>query len=180
MLSSALCEKCGQEPRYIYPNGRVFSLGRNCKNSINREGYAKNLLEQRERSRVKSITYRKNHAEELSRSSREYYAKHRNIPEFMRKNVLNNLRWVSRNKQKSLSIKADYRARKRNAFVESIDRSIVFEVNMGLCGICGEFVDPSDFAVDHIIPLSRGGLHAYNNVQLTHVSCNLEKGSRIY
>ena len=46
-----------------------------------------------------------------------------------------------------------------------------------LCGICGEFVYGA-FDVDHIIPVSRGGLHTQSNLQLTHSRCNRIKGAR--
>lgn len=31
--------------------------------------------------------------------------------------------------------------------------------------------------IDHIIPLSKGGLHSWNNIQLAHLSCNSSKGA---
>jgi len=55
----------------------------------------------------------------------------------------------------------------------------------GICQICGEPVDSYDIkgghirrlypTVDHIIPLSRGGSHTWENVQLAHMSCNAGK-----
>ena len=30
-------------------------------------------------------------------------------------------------------------------------------------------------SLDHIIPLSQGGTHTYNNVQLAHFLCNISK-----
>lgn len=56
----------------------------------------------------------------------------------------------------------------------------------GKCGICGEQIradlawpDPRSKSRDHILPLSRGGAHSQENVQWTHLECNLRKGSRI-
>lgn len=47
-----------------------------------------------------------------------------------------------------------------------------------ICGICGNQIDSFDeMHVDHIIPLSRGGKDILANLQLTHVKCNLKKGS---
>jgi 5-methylcytosine-specific restriction endonuclease McrA len=69
-------------------------------------------------------------------------------------------------------------ARKRGASkAEYIDRTIVFERDEGICGICGGEADASDFHVDHVIPLSRGGEHTYTNVQVAHPLCNQRKGS---
>ena len=46
----------------------------------------------------------------------------------------------------------------------------------GKCGICGKPFN--EFHIDHIIPLSRGGSNTIGNLQLTHSTCNLKKGSK--
>lgn len=56
---------------------------------------------------------------------------------------------------------------------------IVLELADGVCGICGEDVDPLDFHVDHIIPLARGGEHSYDNTQPACPPCNLRKGAKL-
>lgn len=71
------------------------------------------------------------------------------------------------------------RARKKNAFVETVDHKVVFERSEGICGICHMPVEETDFHVDHIIPLSRGGEHSYVNVQAAHPFCNISKGNKI-
>lgn len=55
----------------------------------------------------------------------------------------------------------------------------------GVCGICGEHVDqslksphPESASIDHIIPISKGGSHTWENVQLAHMICNSKKGNR--
>lgn len=55
-----------------------------------------------------------------------------------------------------------------------------------ICGLCGEPVspdvawpDPLSPSVDHIVPLSKGGGHTVENVQLTHLQCNVRKGDRV-
>jgi hypothetical protein len=62
--------------------------------------------------------------------------------------------------------------------VELVDRLAVFERDKGICQICHWPVEYDDYHLDHIIPLSKGGSHTYNNVQVTHGHCNLEKGDR--
>ncbi|MCA1571257.1 MAG: HNH endonuclease [Chloroflexi bacterium] len=64
-------------------------------------------------------------------------------------------------------------------FVEHVEAVIVLELHDGVCGICGEDVDPFHFHVDHILPLARGGLHCYENCQPAHPICNLRKGASI-
>lgn len=55
------------------------------------------------------------------------------------------------------------------------------------CAICGEMCDLSDRgyskysgpmypSIDHIVPMSKGGGHVWNNVQVAHIICNSEKG----
>ena len=71
------------------------------------------------------------------------------------------------------------RARKlRATYIEHVDPLVVLELYDGVCGICGEDVDPFDYHVDHIVPLSKGGFHSLTNSQPAHPSCNLRKGSK--
>ena len=46
-----------------------------------------------------------------------------------------------------------------------------------ICGICGEpITNMKDCTIDHIIPISKGGLTTLENCQLAHQRCNLMKG----
>lgn len=65
-----------------------------------------------------------------------------------------------------------------DAFVEYVHPLVVLELHDGMCGICGDDVDPSDFHVDHIEPLAKGGEHSYLNTQPAHPRCNMSKGAR--
>ncbi len=47
-----------------------------------------------------------------------------------------------------------------------------------ICGICGLEIE-GKFHVDHKKPLSKGGLHAVDNLQLAHPVCNLRKHNKI-
>ena len=72
------------------------------------------------------------------------------------------------------------RARKSGAArTEHVDSLVVLESHNYICEICGESVDPLDFHVDHIVPLSRGGDHSYANTQPAHPFCNISKGSKL-
>lgn len=70
------------------------------------------------------------------------------------------------------------RAMKLSAFVENVQRKIVYEMHGGGCGVCKKFIE-GDFHIDHIVPLSRGGLHSYANTQPAHPSCNLRKHNKL-
>ena len=46
------------------------------------------------------------------------------------------------------------------------------------CGICGKVIESMDEAtIDHIVPISKGGMHSPKNMQLAHASCNSAKGN---
>ena len=59
----------------------------------------------------------------------------------------------------------------------------------GICKICGKPVNKASFngkgcgqlypTIDHIIPLSKGGGHTWDNVQLAHLGCNSTKGDNV-
>lgn len=69
------------------------------------------------------------------------------------------------------------KARKRgNGPIEKINPFVVYERDNGLCHLCGEPVPPEDASLDHVIPISRGGPHTYENVALSHLICNLRRG----
>jgi 5-methylcytosine-specific restriction endonuclease McrA len=64
-----------------------------------------------------------------------------------------------------------------------IDRRAVWGRDEGCCRIklvCnGDFVPFEKMHLDHVIPLTRGGLHCYYNVQTGCAPCNLSKSNRI-
>jgi 5-methylcytosine-specific restriction endonuclease McrA len=49
-----------------------------------------------------------------------------------------------------------------------------------LCALCGEpILTMKEASIDHVIPLSKGGVHGPNNMQLAHVVCNQKKGAEM-
>jgi 5-methylcytosine-specific restriction endonuclease McrA len=70
-------------------------------------------------------------------------------------------------------------ARLRAGFVETVRRSVVYSKHGGICGICELPVDRSDFQVDHIVPLAKGGQHSYANTQPAHPLCNARKHAQV-
>jgi|TARA_B110000908_G_C9870492_1_gene278135 5-methylcytosine-specific restriction endonuclease McrA len=65
---------------------------------------------------------------------------------------------------------ADRRARQLNQTPPTADNQIIKEIYLNC---------PKDFEVDHIIPLSRGGLHHQDNLQYLTPLENKRKGNRI-
>lgn len=71
----------------------------------------------------------------------------------------------------------------RNGKVNYVE---IHERDKWVCQICGDKIEghydcknPLSLTYDHRIPLSRGGLHSTQNLQMTHLICNTQKGNRI-
>lgn len=88
-------------------------------------------------------------------------------------------RWAKSNpdKVKALNLKRRYLI--QNSRLETVSRQAVWLRDGGTCQICGIEADFSNWDLDHIFPLSRGGSHSYDNVQLSHPLCNKKKGDSI-
>ncbi len=70
------------------------------------------------------------------------------------------------------------RARRLGIPWDTVDLRHVYAKTGGMCGICRQPVGIDEFAVDHIIPTSRGGPHVLENLQPVHQGCNSRKGNR--
>lgn len=71
-------------------------------------------------------------------------------------------------------------AMKRNApRVERIDRTLVIARDKGICYLCGGKPIGWQLTLDHVVPLSRGGSHTYDNLRVACRSCNSSKRARI-
>jgi len=77
------------------------------------------------------------------------------------------------------------RALIRGSQVEKFTDLEVFEEDDYICQLCFEPIDPflrnhhpEMASLDHIKPISKGGSHTRDNVQTSHLVCNLRKGNR--
>ena len=52
------------------------------------------------------------------------------------------------------------------------ERSAVYTKTEGHCAICGKFVPYTEFTVDHIVPLAKGGSNDLSNLQCACGVCN--------
>lgn len=94
------------------------------------------------------------------------------------------------------SIGKDKRIKKKKAVI--IDRGItlekLYEKDNGICWLCGCQCDWEDYKItpdgafvvgknypseDHVVPLSKGGKHSWDNVKLAHHYCNTLKGDKV-
>lgn len=74
---------------------------------------------------------------------------------------------------------------RRAVFVEPVPLGYLLERDRGTCQLCGGRVstgkrwpDPASPSIDHIVPVSLGGVHEKANTQLAHLGCNMSKGNR--
>lgn len=182
------CSRCREEKpltafgkRPSRPSG-IKSQCKACEAAAAREYRVANPERQRE---IKRRSYLK-HREQVLEYSRRWTAEH---PDHVRarnkKYRLENpelvalamRRWQVANPERVREIEASRRARKLDAWVEDVDRQAVYERDGGKCHICGGVVSRDDFNLDHLIPLSRGGEHSYQNVALAHPRCNFSRGA---
>lgn len=93
--------------------------------------------------------------------------------------------WKRRNPEKVRDHNHRRRALKAGTAYGTIDLDALWDSCGGACPDCGiaisreaAWLDPRFASVDHIIPLSRGGIHAQGNLRYTCLPCNLRKGAR--
>lgn len=77
-----------------------------------------------------------------------------------------NAKWYARKRARSNGFEIEY---------ELVFYDLVYFRDSGKCGICGKDVEFDLGTLDHIIPVTKGGSHTYDNVQLAHQPCNREK-----
>jgi 5-methylcytosine-specific restriction endonuclease McrA len=162
------CRKCGVvQPLVAYPCDKRSTDGR--------------CSECRECRRERNRGYRERNPD----SHREYLARRRaQDPEGERERKrlaiaayrAANIDYV---RLKRRTYEAARKARKLAQWDEHVDPMVVFERDHGVCGICGHPVALTEFQVDHVVPLSRGGRHGYANVRVAHGLCNRVKKNRL-
>ena len=112
-------------------------------------------------------------AEKVKAGKRASYARHR-------EKVLKQQREYNKaNPQKRLEHEMRRRARMRNTTVEPVDYAQILKDSKGVCGICRKPLDLFGMHFDHIIPLSKGGTHTKDNIQVAHAHCNIVKGVKV-
>ena len=92
----------------------------------------------------------------------------------------------------------DERIKNQSNIDKDISLTALYERDGGVCWLCGDVCDWEDCderisasgkkyvatgrmypTVDHVVPLSKGGTHTWDNVKLAHKSCNISKKDKI-
>ena len=99
---------------------------------------------------------------------------------------VNDKRWRDDNSDKVRVWFAEFKAKQLGLPSEKYTFDQVIEKSDGFCGVC---LDPVDLtlehpdlqrrSLDHIIPYDRGGPNYLSNVQLSHLSCNVRKNTKL-
>jgi HNH endonuclease len=65
--------------------------------------------------------------------------------------------------------------------LKKLERQLVFDRAMGCCEycLCQDGISPTGFSIEHIIPLSKGGTFALDNLALACQECNNHKYTAI-
>ena len=150
--------------------------------------YRENNLEA---SRSRTLKWAREHRDHLNSYSRKIY---RERPEVRAKVVQYSLRFVKNNPEKVRSIKSAWKKRnplngresamRRHALIkttqtEKVDYRQIIKTFGMVCHICGTVVTKENLHFDHVIPLSKGGPHTFQNIRPSHATCNLEKRAKI-
>lgn len=185
------CARCGQEkPVSDFGNMKrnkdgLHSYCRGCVRIANRESYARHAGERR----AYANQYRVDNLDTVKGRQAEYRARpesrekavqvsrqwRRDNPVRSRAAVVD---WLSRNPGKAAKYTKTYQTRKTDAFVEQVELAVLLERHGVWCYLCESSIGPDEsIDMDHVHPLSKGGLHCYDNVRPTHASCNRSKNN---
>lgn len=120
----------------------------------------------------RNVNYYKKNSEKINKRARKYYQNNAEVYKTMKQN---NREWRKNNLDKMSALAAKYRARKLNQtpnltqeeedFIE-----LIYKKSQEL----GKY-----WQVDHIIPLSKGGLHCPDNLQIVTREYNQQKSDKL-
>lgn len=150
-------------------------LCKKCRNSDSRHRINNKKYVEANRTKVskqKSAWYYKN-KERILKERKKYYEANLEVIKKYKSDYTRN------NREKVREAGARRRAKLRRSFVESVDYSVIYERDGGICHICNTFVHPDELDMDHVIPINRGGEHSYNNIKVSHGICNRRKGTKL-
>jgi 5-methylcytosine-specific restriction endonuclease McrA len=88
-------------------------------------------------------------------------------------------KWLADNKHKVRQIKQAYKLRRKEWEVGDVDYDEILARDGLVCHICGLDVAPDDIHFDHVIPLSKEGMHSMDNIHVSHSKCNLKKNNKL-
>lgn len=150
-----------------------------------KDEWAKNNIEKVKEGRRK---YRQENFEKISKQKKEWYQK--NIDSCREKNRLQHQRykeqgiksdWAKNNPDRVREIKRNYKHKRRqiekSSSLSTKDFKSWVDSQEKVCKYCGVCCQ-SNYHVDHMHPLSKGGQHSLDNLAIACPTCNLTKSSK--
>ena len=122
-----------------------------------------------ERVQATQAAYRAAHPDERRILSAAYHFANRE------KVLARNAAWRAAHPENRRESGHRYRARLQGQFVAPVDAQAIYVRDRGRCHICGKHVNQVDASMDHLVPISLGGIHAPWNVALAHRLCNIKR-----
>jgi len=117
------------------------------------------------------------HAEELRDKGRAYDALH--TKEKREREAKARLDHPEKHRERVMRKSDRRRARKAQApVVEHVSLDAIYLRDKGICQLCFKRCRRSEATRDHVIPLSLGGAHSFQNIVLAHMSCNVRKQNK--
>lgn len=187
------CKQCGCEFDRTYKTIKQGNV--TCPNCIRIESTKRAEEKERERERERE---EKENTRWLEKNKRSFQFAFNICPEcnnvfFDRKRKFCSDECYSRYTNR---IKHDRRLRKLKQIIidDNITLTKLYKRDNGVCHICGEVCDWNDYSlddnnnfitggsypsIDHVIPISKGGLHSWGNVKLAHFYCNTIKSNKV-
>lgn len=92
---------------------------------------------------------------------------------------LQNCAWAAYRAANPVPAPENRRRRMYHQTLAVVDRDAIWLRDSGVCHLCYELADPTDWHLDHIIPIVHGGPHDPRNVAVSHPFCNTSKNDRI-
>ena len=126
----------------------------------------------RENSRASALAYNAAHREEQRAYAAAYHTAHREERRAYQ------AAYRAAHPEKNREQRHRRRARVRAQFIAPVDAAAIYARDGGRCHICDKKVRPPDASMDHLVPISRGGMHEPANVRLAHLECNLRRHTR--
>lgn len=184
------CKKCGCEfqrtTKHIWQHGLVchncISIDKQHKDAIlndlkDKRRRLNNLIKRLDKYKL----YVDNHTAICEACNKRYIYKRNN--KYCSQECSNRVHWYNNKLKRERNIKDN----------GIIDKDITLDKlyirDNGICYLCGKRCNYNDFkvvdnvfrvgktypSIEHIIPISKGGTHSWDNIRLAHVSCNSKK-----
>lgn len=183
-MDKKICNTCGKEfpatPDYFYKNKKskygILGKCKKCCKIYNKNYYINNRIKECKRQynfRKENPRYANEYRKLNKKRIREYRKgwKDRN-PNYFRVWRSKN---IDRERNRKANIEAARRVKIKNQTPKLNDaEKTKAQLYYDISGYLG-----SDWQVDHIIPLSKGGLHHPDNLQIVTASYNFSKGNKL-